>query len=233
MTEQSATPQENAVDTALREELATGFRLLGDDSPLKRFYVRLAKTEAEHTPTPIDMAAAAMAFSKKLERLALPENPNDISTGMLERFTESLSNAEVKALQYAAGRDDTLSRRSILSYGLAVGAAMTAGGATAWAFQARNPSPAHAKDTSSNAATQDTATHSVPESTILLTFGGALITVASLMQNLRKRKENTSAFVAERHLPKTAAEILVGTDKQLRQALAASKARESGGNALG
>jgi glycerol dehydrogenase-like iron-containing ADH family enzyme len=52
------------------------------------------------------------------------------------------------------------------------------------------------------------------------------------MQNLRKRKENTSAFEAERHLPQTAAQILIDTDTQLKAALAAKNARrESSGHA--
>ena len=61
MTEQFPTLQEKDISKGQLEELATGFRLLGDDSSLKRFYARLAKKDADHLPTPFDMAEAAMS----------------------------------------------------------------------------------------------------------------------------------------------------------------------------
>ncbi|MFO0389482.1 MAG: PEP-CTERM sorting domain-containing protein [Alphaproteobacteria bacterium] len=220
---------ENEADKATLEELATGFRMLGDDSPLKRFAVKLAK-KGDMMPTPYDMAVAITTFAdKKLKDLTLPEKPGDIRAQTLEAFTERLSDTEVKALQYAAGREDTITRRSILGgFGLAFGAAMAASGTTVLAYQDRKsgnqsaaqPQPADAGRPQS---------HPVPEPATLLAIGGALLTVASLMQNLRRRKENTTAFEAERHIPQTAAQILIETDKQLKQAIAAKTARGATG----
>ena len=224
------TPQK--YDDAVLEELATGFRLMDADSPLKRLATYLARRE-EGPPNPREMAEALMQFSDKhVKGLTLPDKPGDISTQTLQAFVEKLDNTEVKALQYAAGREDTVSRRSILGgLGLFAGAALTASGATAWAFQSK-AAPSTQAQTSSDADKKNASDTAVPESTILLTFGGALITIAALMKNLRQRRENTNAFDAERHLPETAAKILIDTDRQLKAALAAKSARETGGQSM-
>lgn len=209
------------------EEIAVGVRLLQKDSPdgtVMRFFTKMAQT-GDTPPNPIEIARniARFAFDHKDDEL--PDNPGMVTRQTIDKHMKNFSDDEIKALQYAAGRAERMSRRSFLKNGTAMfGAAFAASGGTAMLLSdGKEPPERKGEDSRSINVT--------PAAAPLMLVGGLLAMAAGINMQRRKRRENPTAMEAERHLNETMAQLLVDTDKHISKALAAAKARDGEGPA--